>query len=60
MDELCFEDVANLVGDPEMLPNALERTVFEEAAAFLLRIVEDPLKEGLVHDSVKGLFLKSR
>jgi hypothetical protein len=52
--------VAILVGEPEMLPTAAEKKVFEDMTGFLLRIVDQPLKEGLTHDFVKRLFCKSR
>ena len=52
--------MAILVGEPEMLPTAAEKKVFEDMTDFLLRIVDQPLKEGLTHDFAKRLFCKSR
>jgi hypothetical protein len=49
-----------LVGEPEMLPNKIEKKVYEDMTVFLLRIVDQPLKEGLTHDATKKLFCKSR
>jgi hypothetical protein len=58
--DLRFDDVAVLVGETEMLPSALERKAYDDMGAFLLRILDDPLKEGLDQESATRLFCKSR
>ncbi len=54
------KDVEVLVGTPDMLPNSIEKKHCNEATAFLERIIDPKLKEGLSTLQISALFCKSR